>query len=50
MSKNENGTVHTSRLCHVIKVEDFDGYGFNLHAEKGKQGQYIGKVDDGSPA
>lgn len=50
MSKNENGTVHTSRLCHVIKVDDFDGYGFNLHAEKGKPGQYIGKVDDGSPA
>lgn len=50
MSKSENGTVHTSRLCHVIKVDDFDGYGFNLHAEKGKQGQYIGKVDDGSPA
>lgn len=50
MSKNENGTVHTSRLCHVIKVEDFDGYGFNLHAEKGKPGQYIGKVDDASPA
>lgn len=51
MSKNENGTVvHTSRLCHVIKVADFDGYGFNLHAEKGKQGQYIGKVDDASPA
>lgn len=50
MSKNENGTVHTPRLCHVIKVDDFDGYGFNLHAEKGKQGQYIGKVDDGSPA
>ncbi|XP_037042377.1 Na(+)/H(+) exchange regulatory cofactor NHE-RF1 [Bradysia coprophila] len=50
MSKTENGIVHTSRLCHVIKVDDFDGYGFNLHAEKGKQGQYIGKVDDGSPA
>lgn len=50
MSKSENGSVHTSRLCHVIKVEDFDGYGFNLHAEKGKPGQYIGKVDEGSPA
>jgi len=47
---SKNGTVHTSRLCHVIIIEDFDGYGFNLHAEKGKQGQYIGKVDDGSPA
>lgn len=38
------------RLCHVIKVDSFDGYGFNLHAEKGKPGQFIGKVDEGSPA
>lgn len=47
-----NGKPSSSqpRLCHVIKVKDFDGYGFNLHAEKGKPGQYIGKVDDGSPA
>lgn len=50
MAKNENGKIHTPRLCHVIKKDDFDGYGFNLHAEKGKPGQYIGKVDDGSPA
>ncbi|KAL5007771.1 hypothetical protein ScPMuIL_016577 [Solemya velum] len=28
----------------------FQGYGFNLHAERGKAGQYIGKVDDGSPS
>lgn len=39
-----------ARLCHVIKSDNFDGYGFNLHAEKGKPGQYIGKVDEGSPA
>lgn len=46
-----NGSAATeSRLCHVRKMPDFDGYGFNLHAEKGKPGQYIGKVDDGSPA
>lgn len=38
------------RLCHVKKREDFTGYGFNLHAEKGKAGQYIGKIDPGSPA
>lgn len=38
------------RLCHVVKWEDFAGYGFNLHAEKGKAGQFIGKVDDNSPA
>lgn len=45
-----NGTKYEARLCHVVKREDFDGYGFNLHAEKGRPGQYIGKVDDGSPA
>lgn len=38
------------RLCHVSKRADFDGYGFNLHAEKGRPGQYIGKVDESSPA
>ena len=38
------------RLCHIIKWPDFQGYGFNLHAERGKAGQYIGKVDDGSPS
>uniref|UniRef100_A0A1B0CC53 Putative na+/h+ exchange regulatory cofactor nhe-rf1 n=1 Tax=Lutzomyia longipalpis TaxID=7200 RepID=A0A1B0CC53_LUTLO len=38
------------RVCLVVKREDFDGYGFNLHAEKGKPGQYIGKVDENSPA
>lgn len=38
------------RLCHVSKRPDFDGYGFNLHAEKGRPGQYIGKVDEASPA
>ena len=38
------------RLCHLKVWQDFQGYGFNLHAEKGKGGQYIGKVDDESPA
>ncbi|BES90475.1 PDZ domain (Also known as DHR or GLGF) [Nesidiocoris tenuis] len=38
------------RLCHIIKWESFDGYGFNLRAEKGKPGQFVGKVDEGSPA
>ncbi|KAH9519176.1 hypothetical protein Btru_074899 [Bulinus truncatus] len=38
------------RLCHVVKWLDFQGYGFNLHAEKGKAGQFIGKVDEKSPA
>lgn len=38
------------RLCHLIKWEDFNGFGFNLHADKSKQGQLIGKIDEGSPA
>ncbi|KAG8195498.1 hypothetical protein JTE90_010801 [Oedothorax gibbosus] len=38
------------RLCHLVKWVDFDGYGFNLHAEKSRTGQFIGKVDDDSPA
>lgn len=47
-----NGKQHiqAARLCNVMKWDNFDGYGFNLHAEKGKPGQFIGKVDDGSPA
>lgn len=50
MSDSDNKHPPNARLCHVIKTDDFDGYGFNLHAEKGKPGQYIGKVDEGSPA
>lgn len=45
MSKPTHG-----RYCHIVKRPDFDGYGFNLHSEKVKPGQYIGKVDANSPA
>ena len=38
------------RLCHIVKVSNFDGYGFNLHAEKNKPGQFVGKIDSKSPA
>ncbi|KAH8034986.1 hypothetical protein HPB51_003827 [Rhipicephalus microplus] len=38
------------RLCHMTKWRDFEGYGFNLHAEKDRRGQYVGKIDEGSPA
>ena len=38
------------RASHLRKWSDFNGYGFNLHAEKGKAGQFIGKVDPDSPA
>ena len=40
----------TIRSCTINKWVDFDGFGFNLHAEKGKPGHFIGIVDDNSPA
>merc|ERR1711915_707182 len=42
--------VPQPRLCHVKKWPNFDGYGFNLLAEKNKPGQFIGAVDANSPA
>lgn len=36
--------VEGSRLCHLRLRPDFQGYGFNLQAEKSKPGQFIGKV------
>lgn len=36
------------RLCLMTKTEN--GYGFHLHGEKGKSGQFIRKVENGSPA
>ncbi|XP_017478393.1 PREDICTED: Na(+)/H(+) exchange regulatory cofactor NHE-RF1 [Rhagoletis zephyria] len=39
-----------TKLCHIVKRPDFEGYGFNLHSEKVKPGQFIGKVDVNSPA
>ena len=41
---------HRPRSCLVRKWYDFQGYGFNLHAEKGKAGHFIGNIDPGSPA
>lgn len=38
------------RLCHLRRWADFDGYGFNLHSDRNKVGQFIGKVDADSPA
>lgn len=38
------------RLCHLHRRPDFEGYGFNLHCDRHKPGQFIGKVDPNSPA
>ncbi|XP_018307139.1 Na(+)/H(+) exchange regulatory cofactor NHE-RF1 [Mycetomoellerius zeteki] len=50
MSSFKDDRVPCARLCHIVKWDDFNGYGFNLHAQKGKNGQFIGKVDEGSPS
>uniref|UniRef100_H3B474 Na(+)/H(+) exchange regulatory cofactor NHE-RF1 n=1 Tax=Latimeria chalumnae TaxID=7897 RepID=H3B474_LATCH len=39
---------HRPRLCQMKKGAN--GYGFNLHSEKSKPGQYIRAVDPDSPA
>ncbi|XP_031145009.1 Na(+)/H(+) exchange regulatory cofactor NHE-RF2 [Sander lucioperca] len=36
------------RLCHLVKGEH--GYGFNLHSDKKKGGQFVRSVDPGSAA
>lgn len=36
------------RLCHLVKGEN--GYGFNLHSDKTKRGQFVRLVDPGSAA
>lgn len=63
-NEQEQVAEPTVRLCVLRTWPDhFDGYGFNLHAEKSKTsgsspngglpfsgGQFVGKVDRGSPA
>lgn len=36
------------RLCHLLRSEN--GYGFNLHSDRSRPGQYIRSLDPGSPA
>uniref|UniRef100_A0A3Q2YSM1 SLC9A3 regulator 2 n=1 Tax=Hippocampus comes TaxID=109280 RepID=A0A3Q2YSM1_HIPCM len=44
----EPSTELLPRLCHLIKGEM--GYGFNLHSNKAKGGQFVRSVDPHSPA
>jgi len=48
VSSKEGKAELRPRLCHMKKAPT--GYGFNLHSEKNKPGQYIRAVDDDSPA
>ena len=40
----------SARMCILHIRPDFQGYGMNLHAERHIPGQFIGKVEPGSPA
>ncbi|XP_016360316.1 Na(+)/H(+) exchange regulatory cofactor NHE-RF1-like [Sinocyclocheilus anshuiensis] len=48
VSSKESKNELRPRLCHMKKGAT--GYGFNLHTEKSKPGQYIRAVDEDSPA
>ncbi|KAF4075394.1 hypothetical protein AMELA_G00234020 [Ameiurus melas] len=53
-NKETSGTEDTvtrdlrPRLCHIVKNEQ--GFGFNLHCDKRRVGQFIRSVDPDSPA
>lgn len=49
-SNGRNDVEYQLRLCHVVEWPDFTGFGFNVHTMRDKPGQYVGKVDTGSPA
>ena len=46
----EQSHPYSLRECHLKSWHDGKGYGFNMQAEKNKPGQFIAKVDSGSPA
>uniref|UniRef100_W5KWP0 Na(+)/H(+) exchange regulatory cofactor NHE-RF n=1 Tax=Astyanax mexicanus TaxID=7994 RepID=W5KWP0_ASTMX len=48
VSSKESKNELRPRLCHMKKGAT--GYGFNLHSDKSKPGQYIRAVDEDSPA
>uniref|UniRef100_UPI0037E78235 Na(+)/H(+) exchange regulatory cofactor NHE-RF2 n=1 Tax=Semicossyphus pulcher TaxID=241346 RepID=UPI0037E78235 len=49
LQPSPEGTVELlPRLCHMVKGEH--GYGFNLHSDKTKRGQFVRSVDPGSAA
>lgn len=48
MERQPNGP--RPRLCHLHAWPDYDGYGFSLCARKGFSGQFIYRVELGSPA
>lgn len=47
-SEKEVSAELRPRLCVIQR--DANGYGFNLHSERARPGQYIRAVDEGSPA
>ena len=49
-SNSRHDVEYHLRLCHVVEWPDFNGFGFNVHTLRDKPGQYVGKVDSGSPA
>eukprot|EP00092_Neocalanus_flemingeri_P069830 GFUD01085635.1.p1 GENE.GFUD01085635.1~~GFUD01085635.1.p1 ORF type:complete len:242 (+),score=75.68 GFUD01085635.1:104-829(+) len=42
--------IPAPRACQIVKRDTFEGYGFNLYKKKNTPGQFIGSIDQGSPA
>ncbi|XP_030207149.1 LOW QUALITY PROTEIN: Na(+)/H(+) exchange regulatory cofactor NHE-RF2 [Gadus morhua] len=49
-ARGEEEAELVPRLCHLTKQGEEPGYGFNLHSDKMRRGQFVGSVDPGSPA
>lgn len=49
-SRTVISSFRSVQINTIIIIFGIQGYGFNLHAERDKPGQYIGLVDDDSPA
>jgi len=50
MSASDDISSHNLRLCKIRSTNDGRGFGFNMQAEKGRTGQFIGVVDADTPA
>ena len=49
-SQSEDVQAYKPRLIQLESWPDYNGYGFNMQSIKQKPGEYIGKVEPGSPA
>jgi len=47
---DDDADVFRPRLCELRTRSDFDGFGFDVHANDEKDVKYVGQIEPGSPA